>query len=150
MNTHLTLYSIDTHFNTSTTDSFFKHCGKEEISRNEQFLLFQQCFLLSQKILSPFNNIYDIIIIFIAAGLEESEIGIWGKGLTLLHTFRFLTTLNMKALENTAGKGENAGNQHFLLFPQCFILYQRKTSIFSFSNSVLYYIKGRNHHFSNI
>ena len=22
--------------------------------------------------------------------------------------------------ENTAGKGENAGNQHFLLFPQCF------------------------------
>ena len=23
-------------------------------------------------------------------------------------------------LENTVGKGENAGNQHFLLFPQCF------------------------------
>ena len=23
-------------------------------------------------------------------------------------------------VENTAGKGENAGNQHFLLFPQCF------------------------------
>ena len=22
--------------------------------------------------------------------------------------------------ENTVGKGENAGNQHFLLFPQCF------------------------------
>ena len=23
-------------------------------------------------------------------------------------------------LENIVGKGENAGNQHFLLFPQCF------------------------------
>ena len=23
-------------------------------------------------------------------------------------------------IENIAGKGENAGNQHFLLFPQCF------------------------------
>ena len=23
-------------------------------------------------------------------------------------------------VENTGGKGENAGNQHFLLFPQCF------------------------------
>ena len=25
---YLSLYSIDTHFNTSTTDSFLKHCGK--------------------------------------------------------------------------------------------------------------------------
>ena len=26
----------------------------------------------------------------------------------------------LNGVENTAGKGENAGNQHFLLFPQCF------------------------------
>ena len=39
---------------------------------------------------------------------------------------RLLTTLKKKALENTAGKGENAGNQHFLLLPQCFLLYQRE------------------------
>ena len=26
----------------------------------------------------------------------------------------------MIRVENTVGKGENAGNQHFLLFPQCF------------------------------
>ena len=25
-----------------------------------------------------------------------------------------------ESVENTEGKGENAGNQHFLLFPQCF------------------------------
>ena len=28
------------------------------------------------------------------------------------------------------GKGENYGNQHFLLFPQCFLPYQRDKSTF--------------------
>ena len=32
-------------------------------------------------------------------------------------------TQERKALENTVGKGENAGNQHFLLFPQSFLFY---------------------------
>ena len=27
------------------------------------------------------------------------------------------------------GKGENAGNQHFLLFSKCFLLYQREREI---------------------
>ena len=49
--------------------------GKEEIARYEQFLLFPQCFLLNQKIVSPFINIYDIISLF-AAELEEPRIGI--------------------------------------------------------------------------
>ena len=44
--------------------------GKEEITRNEQFLLFPQYFLLIQKIASPFLNIYDIISL-VAAELEE-------------------------------------------------------------------------------
>ena len=26
----------------------------------------------------------------------------------------------LRRVENIVGKGENAGNQHFLLFPQCF------------------------------
>ena len=39
---------------------------------------------------------------------------------------RLLTTLKKKALENTVRKGENAGNQHFLLFAQCFQLSQRE------------------------
>ena len=39
---------------------------------------------------------------------------------------RLLTTLKKKALENAVGKGENAGGQHFLLFPQCFLLYKAK------------------------
>ena len=46
--------------------------GKEEIARDEQFLPFPQCFLLSQKMSSPFVNIYDIISLF-AAELEAQN-----------------------------------------------------------------------------
>ena len=52
--------------------------GKEEIAHNEQFLLFPQCFLFNQNIISPFVNIYDSISLF-AAELEEPKIGISGK-----------------------------------------------------------------------
>ena len=48
--------------------------GKEEIARIEQFLLFPQCFLLNQKTISAFVNIYDIIPLF-AAEWEEPKIG---------------------------------------------------------------------------
>ena len=50
--------------------AFENKVGKEEIARNEQFLLFPQCFLLNQKIVSPFVNIFDIISLF-AAELED-------------------------------------------------------------------------------
>ena len=31
-----------------------------------------------------------------------------------------ISTLKNTTVENIVGKGENAGDQHFLLFPQCF------------------------------
>ena len=37
-----------------------------------------------------------------------------------------VTILWKEFFENIVGKGENAGNQHFLLFQQCFLLYQRE------------------------
>ena len=55
--------------------------GKGEIARNEQFLLFPQCFLLKQIITSPFVHIFAFISVF-AAELEERKIGISGKWLT--------------------------------------------------------------------
>ena len=79
---------IHAHFKASTTDSFENIVGKEKIAWNQQFLLFAQCFLLNQKIVSPFVNIFDIISLF-AAELEEQKIGMWDKGLTfndLAHT----------------------------------------------------------------
>jgi hypothetical protein len=44
--------------------------------------------------------------------------------------FRLLTTLKHRAFENIVGKEENAGKQHFFLFPQCFLLYKRKKTLF--------------------
>ena len=58
---------------------------KEEIAHNEQFLLFQQCFLLNQKTVSPFVNIFDIISLF-AAELEEPTIRISSNGLKIRRT----------------------------------------------------------------
>ena len=45
---------------------------------------------------------------------------------SLFTTQSWLLKTLKQALENTMGKGENSGNQHFLLFPQCFLLYLRK------------------------
>ena len=53
--------------------------GKGEIACNKQFLLFPQCFLLNQIIVSSIVHIFDIISIF-AAELEEPKIDISGKG----------------------------------------------------------------------
>ena len=51
-------------------------------------------------------------------------------GLNLFHTTSTFNTSGKKALENIAGKGENAGNQLFLLFPQFFLPFQAWISIF--------------------
>ena len=81
----ITLYSIDTHCGASTRDTFENNVGKGEIARNEQFLLFPQCFLLNQVTASPFVHILDIISLF-AAELEEPKTGLSGKGIVPLST----------------------------------------------------------------
>ena len=43
---------------------------------------------------------------------------------------RLLMTLRKKHFENIVGKGENAGNQHFLLFLQFFLPISKKVSVF--------------------
>ena len=69
---HTTLYSIDTHFDASSTDNIVE---QEEITLNKQFLLFPQCFLVNLMIVSLFIHIFDIISL-LAAELEELKIGI--------------------------------------------------------------------------
>ena len=39
--------------------------------------------------------------------------------------------LKKKHIENIVGKGEYAGKQHFYLYPQCFLPYQRQIIIWS-------------------
>ena len=98
----------------------------------EKLLPFPQYFLFNQITVSSFVHIFDIISLF-AVELDEPKIGISGKGLTLYNT---ISTFNdpkkkkKKALENIVRKGENAGNQHFLLFPQFFLLCRREKSSF--------------------
>ena len=36
----------------------------------------------------------------------------------------------IEAFENIVGKGENAGNQDFLVFPQCFLPFPKQIKIF--------------------
>ena len=74
---------------------------------------------LSLKELSSFASISN----FLSADLLNLE-----DTLPFTTQFRLLTTLKMNALENTVGKGENVGNQHFLLYTLCFLLYQRGKS----------------------
>ena len=53
---------------------------------------------------------------------------------SLPHNQDFLTTCRKVALETTAvGNGENAGDQHFLLFPQCFLLIKGRYNHLTFN-----------------
>ena len=64
---------LHTHFDASTKSAFENIVGKGEIARNKQFLLFPQCFLLNQIIVSPFVYIFDMISLF-APELEEPKL----------------------------------------------------------------------------
>ena len=48
----------------------------------------------------------------------------------LSHNPEFKRPPTKKPFENIVGKGENAGNQHFLLFPQCFLPFTKQISKF--------------------
>ena len=56
--------------------------------------------------------------------------------LTLYHTIPTFNdplkeSLKKKKKKNIVGKGENAGNQHFLPFPQCFLAIPKRISVFN-------------------
>ena len=53
--------------------------GKEEIAHNEQFLLFPQCFLLSQIIVSSFVHILPSYLHFLL-NLKSQELAYQVKG----------------------------------------------------------------------
>ena len=55
------------------------------------------------------------------AVIDYSKSGVLAKEVWLLTVqSRVLTTITKQAFENIVGKRENAGNQHFLLFPTKF------------------------------
>ena len=89
----LTFYSILILTHQQQT-AFENIVGKGEIARNEQFLLFPQCFLLNHITVSPFVQIFDIISLF-AAELEKPKIGISGKRLTKDHFYQLVHNSNL-------------------------------------------------------
>ena len=50
-------------------------------------------------------------------------------GQLLTKQFHLFTSLRKKPFENIVGEGENAGNQHFLLFPKGFLSCKRQISL---------------------
>ena len=108
-----TLYSKDTHLTHQQHTPFENIVGKEEIARNEQFLLFPQCFLPNQIIIFPFVHIFDFISLF-AAELGGSKIGICGKGLRSLATgTKFLRAANIVCIYKRLGGRKNNGSLVF-------------------------------------
>ena len=81
---HVLFRLILTHQQQTALESIVE---KGEIARNEQFLLFPQCFLLNKIIVSPSVHTFHIIPSF-AAEFEEPKIGI--SGLTIHSTFNIL------------------------------------------------------------
>ena len=77
--------------------------GKGEIARNEQFLLFPQCFLLNQIIVSPFIHIFDIISLF-TVELEEPKVSMSDKGLSTVCAMKVKSKLPDKVKEGYSGK----------------------------------------------
>ena len=93
--------------------------GIEEIARQEQFLLFPQCFqktstadmykpgLVWERVNSlPNDKTLDVTKL---KAFADNKINV---GQMMISVF--------DRVENIVGKGENAGYQHFLIFPQCF------------------------------
>ena len=67
------------------------------------------------------SNFSFYLSVFKRLGLQTRKTqGLFGKG---------LIPLEKKGFENTVGKEENAGYQHFLLFPQCFPLIKTQISM---------------------
>ena len=72
-------------------------------------------------VLSDFPPFFVVFIIFFPGDHKNVKFGTW---LTLHHTLtNFDILLEKNPFKNSVGKGENASNQHFLLSPQCFLLY---------------------------
>ena len=80
----------------------------------------------------PFNHPMFIMYSSGTTGAPKCMVHSVGVSILLLNSTtesQLLTTLGKKTFENIVEKGENAGNQHFLLFPQCLYPSQKQISI---------------------
>ena len=122
-----------TPFDVSRKEAFSKHCGKEENAGNRHFLLFPQCFLLCQR-----KKLSFMLHLFYCLQVVQGQFFVVWEWVNSLPNDKILDRSKFKAfaedminmteklnfvlgrVETIVEKGENAGYQHFLLFPQCF------------------------------
>ena len=78
-----------------------KTLGKGEIARNDQFLLFPQCFL---AFWIAFSHVYQISNCRLPT-------------LSVRKSLKFVIWERVKRIENTVGKGQIAHDEQFLIFP---------------------------------
>ena len=119
-------------YHTILSEKFFENMvGKGENGGNKHFLVFSQSFLLFTQQISNFQS--PLFLAFAHAfnldhskpfnSLPHNKILDWSK-LKAFADDKLNATEKLKfvlgRVENIVGKGENAGYQHFLLFPQCF------------------------------
>ena len=117
--------------------SFENNVGKGEIACNEQFLLFPQCFLSLWRTFLRSKNIKFVICNLFNFGrvqnlplgmqvkLQENFHITFSNNILLhYHTVLRFNYFDEERFENNVGKGENAGNQHFLLFLHVFLFFQ--------------------------
>ena len=90
-------------------------------------MLVSSIFSFSHNVSTLSKSIFNFFVAFIlssanAFNLDQSENLLCGKELILYHS---ISNFNI-SFEIIAGKGENVGNQHFLLFFQDFLPYHNK------------------------
>ena len=94
----------------------------------------------------PKNSNFSNTFLLLSANpfnLDQSKIVLFGKDLILNHTIMTFDTPEERAFWKNWEKGENAGNHHFLLFPD--VLYPKKVkinvlNIFGLLFSVVFYL----------
>ena len=75
---------------------------------------------------SPFPTVFSKVFFFRVVKSQDCVV----KSLLYTTQSQLLTTPYRRPFETIVGKGENVGDQHFLLFPQCFLLFPNQISIF--------------------
>ena len=105
-----------------------KHCEKRRNCVSKAISPFSQCFLPSMALTFHFKCTLKMSS-SVCFNLDQSKILSSGNGLILYHMILTFYDLE-KAFENNVGNGENAGYQHFLHFPQCFLSFPKQISVF--------------------
>ena len=114
----------------------------------KEILLVTSNFSFSHSVFYLFGQLSAILIKLKIVVCKVSQFGrvqnlLFGKGISLYHSISTLTTLRSNPFENTEGKGQNAVNQYFLIFPQCFLSFSMQNSFLTH----IYFVACRCFHF---